>query len=201
MTDYDCGAGERVVVSAESSWCNRLISTIDGIQLKSGFCTLAMSLKTTGIQATDIEPAIPPPVTGWLLLLCLLLTLVYPATSVYRILKALPSFFDGHSPRFIFLLSAYCVVFLGLAVLGFIAGLKLWLVTPDAVRYARRWLWTYLFANFAYFGLWLVSAKHLSSLSVAEMGWYHVVGPIPSFALWYFYLENSKRVRATFPSP
>ena len=43
-------------------------------------------------------------------------------------------------------------------------------------------------------------AKHPNSLSFAQMGWYHVVGPIGSFALWYFYLEHSKRVRTTYPT-
>jgi hypothetical protein len=160
-----------------------------------------MPLNTTETQATRIEPTVPPPVTGWLLLLCLLLVLVFPATTLYYILMhTLPSVINGHSPRFIFSLSVYCVVFFGLAVLSFIAGLKLWLVRPDAVRFAKRWLWTYLFTNFAYFGFWLAIAKRPNSLSFAEMGWYHVVGPIPSFALWYFYLEHSKRVRTTFPS-
>jgi len=86
-----------------------------------------------------------------------------------------------------------------MAVLSFTAGLKLCLVRPDAVRFVRRWLWMYLIANFAYFGLWIAIANKPNPLSLAEMGWYHVVGPIPSFARWYFYLEHSKRVRATYP--
>jgi hypothetical protein len=158
-----------------------------------------MSSNTTGIEATA-EP-IPPAVSGWLLLFCLTLTVGYPATTLYRIVThTLPSIAKGHTLAFTFLLSVYCVVFTALAVFSFIAGLKLWLVRPDAVRFARRWLWTHLFTNFAYFGLWLVVAKPRQSSIVAEMGWGHVVGPIVSFALWYFYLEHSKRVAATYPS-
>ena len=134
--------------------------------------------------------------------MCLLLTLVYPATTLYHILThTLPSLISGHRPAFIFLLSVYCVVFTALAVFSFVAGLKLWLVKPEAVRFARRWLWTYLIANFAYFVLWIAIAKPHQSFVLAEMAWYHIVGPIPSFALWYFYLEHSKRARATYPSP
>jgi hypothetical protein len=158
-----------------------------------------MPLNTPETQATTIEPTVSPAVTGWLLFLCLLLTLVFPATTLYRVLThTLPSLFGEHSARSIFLLSVYCAVSSALAVLSFIAGLKLWLVRPGAVRFARRWLWTYLIANFAYFGLWVAIAKHLTSLSLAAMGWYHVVGPIGSFTLWYFYLEDSKRVRETY---
>ena len=162
--------------------------------------TSAMSLNTT--QATRIEPTVPPAVTGWLLFLCISLTLVYPTNALYHILMyTLPSLIRGHRSAFIFLLSVYCVAFSALAVFSFIAGLKLWLVKSNAVRFARRWLWTYLTTNFAYFVLWVVIEKPHQSLILTEMGWYHVVGPIPSFALWYFYLEHSKRVRATYPSP
>ena len=158
-----------------------------------------MSLNSTEPQATRLEPSITPAVTGWLLCFCLVLTLVYPASTLYHILTyTLPSLFRGHSPKFIFLLSVYCVVFTTLAALSFVAGLRLWLVKPDAVRFARRWLWAFLISNFAYFGLWLGIANRPNSLSLAEMGWYHIAGPITSFALWYFYLEHSKRVRATY---
>ena len=154
---------------------------------------------TSENQAATIEPPAPPAVDGWLLLLCLLLTLVFPATALYHLVThTLPSLSGEHSARSIFLLIVYCAVSSTLAVLSFIAGLKLWLVRPGAVTFARRWLWSYLIANFAYFGLWVAIEKHLTSLSLAAMGWYHVVAPIGRFALWYFYLEHSKRVRETY---
>ena len=138
---------------------------------------------------------------GWLLFFCLILTFVYPATSLYHIvMHTVPSLFRGHGLSFIFLLSVYCLVFTVLAVFSFIAGLKLWLVKAEAVRFARTWLWTYLVGNFAYFVLWLIIVKPQHSVILAVMGWYHAVGPIATFALWYFYLEHSKRVRATFSS-
>jgi len=56
----------------------------------------------------------------------------------------------------------------------------------------------YRFANVAYFLLWMVLARPTGQLSFAEMGWYHVVGPAASTALWYFYLEHSKRVSETY---
>lgn len=144
---------------------------------------------------------IQPGVTGWLLFFCLILAVVYPATSFYHIVRqTVPRLIGEHNHAFIFLLSVYNVVFTALGVFSLISGLKLWLVKPEAVRFARSWLWTYLYANFAYLLLWLVIAKPHQSALVAEMGWYHAVGPIGSFALWYLYLEHSKRVQATFPS-
>ena len=159
-----------------------------------------MSLSTTETQSPKVESITPPAVTGWLLFFCLVLTLAVPAPALYHSQSyVLPSLFGGHSPRFIFLVSVYCVVFISLALTSFIAGMKLWLVRPGAVKFARRWLWSYLIANFVYFALWLAIARHPTSQSLAKMGWDHVVGPIPSFAIWYLYLEHSKRVRATYP--
>lgn len=149
--------------------------------------------------ATRVEP-IQPAVAGWLLFFCLILTLMYPASNLYQIVtNTVPSLIREHSPALVSLLSIYCMIFTALAVFSVIAGLKLWLVRPGAVRFARTWLWTYLVANFAYFVLWLMIAKSTQSGTLAEMGWYHVVGPIASFTLWYVYLEHSKRVRATYP--
>jgi hypothetical protein len=149
---------------------------------------------------TQVEHPIQPAVTGWLLFFCLNLTLVFPATSLYQIVtQTVSSLIRGHNPKFVFLLAVYCVVFTVLAVFSFIAGLKLWLMKPEAVRFARCWLRTYLVANLAYCVLWLVIAKPHQAAILAEIGWYHAVTPIATFALWYFYLEHSKRVRATYP--
>jgi hypothetical protein len=150
-------------------------------------------------QSTSVEHPVKPAVTGWLLFLCVLLTLLFPAASVQVLIRTLPRLISGHHPAFLFLLSVYCFVFTALAVFSFIAGLKLWLVRPGAVRLVRSWLWSYLVAHFAYFLLCLGTKPHRSAI-LAEMGWYHVVGPIAFFALWYFYLESSKRVRATYTS-
>ena len=86
------------------------LQQLTGKQLQSwAFRTSAMSLNTTGTQGARSEPTVPPAVTGWLLFLCLLLTLVYPATTLYHILThTLPSLISGHRPAFIFLLSVYC---------------------------------------------------------------------------------------------
>ena len=65
---------------------------------------------------------------------------------------------------------------------------------------ARRYLLTYLIANFAYFGFWMLLRPH-SQAAYAEMGWYHVVGPIGTFYLWSVYLEHSKRVKETLNLP
>src|SRR6266567_7742594 len=144
------------------------------------------------------NPVGPPAVTGWLLVLCLLLTFVYPASCVYAIFwNAVPKLIRAHDSARILECVAYSVVFAALAIISFVAGMKLWLMKLDAVRFARRYLLVYLTTNNSYFVLWMLVVRP-TELGLAEMGWYHVVGPVASTALWYFYFENSTRVRETF---
>lgn len=152
------------------------------------------------VHKTSIEPDPYAGVSGWLLILCVLLTFIYPATSFYHICShTLPMLIATHTLARVVLLSSYSAIFAAAALLSFLAGLKLWLLKPNAVRFAKRYLETYLIANFAYFFLWMILVRPAQAVSFAEMGWFHVVGPLPSFVVWYFYLENSKRVRATYP--
>jgi hypothetical protein len=75
------------------------------------------------------------------------------------------------------------------------------MVKPDAVSFTKRFLLTYLGANIGYFVVWVfwvLIARPSGAVSLAEMVWGHVVGPIVFVALWYSYLEYSKRVRANY---
>jgi hypothetical protein len=143
------------------------------------------------------------PLGGWLLVLCFILVVSYPAISLYHIfMYTIPNLLDSHVPiRAVVLLSVYAVVFIPTAVFSIVAGLRLWLVKPDAARFTKRFLLTYLVANIGYFVVWvfwIVIARPSGAVSFAEMIWGHVVGPILFVALWYCYLERSKRVRATY---
>jgi hypothetical protein len=134
--------------------------------------------------------------------LCLILTIVYPATSLYRIFShTIPTLFAAHSFSRILLLSVYSLLFSVIAVLSFVAGVRLWLVKPQAVAFARRYLLTYLIANVTYFVFWIAVIRPTKQVSYAAMGWYHIVGPAASVFLWYKYLEHSKRVRYTYSLP
>jgi hypothetical protein len=141
-------------------------------------------------------------VSGWLLALCLILTVVFPATSLYHIISyAIPSALAAHTFNRIVLLSVYSLLFGAVAVFSVMAGLRLWLVKPRAVGFARRFLLMYLLANAAYFVFWIAVIRPTTQIAYAEMGWYHIVAPAASAFLWYTYLEHSKRVRNTYPVP
>ena len=153
------------------------------------------------IQTAPTHPVAPAQVSGWLEVLCFILTIVYPASVFYEIFRHIvPNLLGAHNTARTLLLIVYSVVFIAVAVFSCIAGLKLWVIKRDAVGFARRFLWTYLLMHFAYFAFWILIARPSQSIMLAEMGYYHIVGPIGSFALWYFYLEHSKRVRLTYSS-
>jgi hypothetical protein len=154
------------------------------------------------LQSPSEASSIPAEVSGWLLALCLILTIVFPATSLYRIIShTIPTAIVAHTPSRILLLSVYSLLFSALAVLSFAAGLRLWLVKPHALGFARRFLLTYLIANAAYLVFWIAIIRPTKQVAYAEMGWYHIVGPAAFVFLWYTYLKHSKRVRDTYPVP
>ena len=154
------------------------------------------------LQSPLDSSSTPAAVSGWLLALCLILTIVFPARCLYRIiLHTIPTAIAAHTLDRILLLSVYSLLFSALAVLSFVAGLRLWLVKPHAVGFTRRFLLTYLIANAAYFVFWIAVIRPTKQVDYAEMGWYHIVGPAASAFLWYTYLEHSKRVRNTYPVP
>jgi len=139
-----------------------------------------------------------PLVEGWLLVLCFVLLVISPASILYSVWRVFPTLLVSHSLARILLLCVYCATFLSLALCSVWAGVKLLRAQPHADRFARMYLLGYLSVNIVYFLFWILITRPTQTLSFAEMGWYHVVGPIGSTALWYFYLENSTRVRRTY---
>lgn len=144
-------------------------------------------------------------VGGWLLLLCFVLTCVSPASSLYHIFShTIPTLMNPHiSVRVLPIFIIFPVLFIPIAVFGFFAGLKLWLVRPGAVSFAKHYLLTYMGAHIAYFLVWvfwIYIFQPNQPGSFAEMGRGHLVNPILFAALWYVYLQRSERVRTTYLS-
>ncbi len=157
-------------------------------------------MNTQQIRVARTDSVLPAGIGGWLLLFCLSLTFAYPASILYRIFSdTIPRLTHVQTAAVAILLSLYSFLFGALAIFSFRAGLRLWLVSPGAVGFARHFLRISLGANIAYFIFWILLLRPSQALSFARMGWYHIVGPLLYFFLWYSYLEHSKRVRATYP--
>jgi hypothetical protein len=143
---------------------------------------------------------VTPSVEGWLLALCLILTILYPASIIYLLITSVfPAIFKLYESKNLILLSACLILFLGLGTFSMVAGIRLWLVKPGAVPFAKRYLLGFFCAHFGYFIFWyLLCHPAVISVSFARMVSSHVAGPLPFCFLWTSYLEHSKRVRATY---
>jgi hypothetical protein len=151
------------------------------------------------MERVPVSIITPEPVSGWLLVFCVLLTFVSPAGIFYGVFSsAIPGLLHSHTIKGEISCGIYLVLFTGVAVFSFIAGGRLWLIKPGAVRLTKRFLWTFLLAHVGYFALWFFLFQPVSSLRLAQMSESHIVGVIPYFYLWMAYLEHSKRVRETY---
>ena len=149
------------------------------------------------IYVRGVAPA--PVIQGWLLVLCIGLAIIFPATALYGIAATtFPALLHAHTIKGHILCAAYAVLFGGVAVFSFAAGVRLWMVKPEAVGFAKRFLWTFLLVHFGYFAIWFFLCEPVGGVRLAEMAWYHIAASIPSFLLWIVYLEHSKRVRTTY---
>jgi hypothetical protein len=157
-------------------------------------------MNTQSAETTQAGYADPTDVTGWVLVLCLVLLVAQPASSLYRVFfDSIPHLVRAKTFASAVLPSVFSTLLIGLAVFSFTAGLNLWSVKPGAVIFAKRFLLTYLGAHVAYFFFWMLVAHPHQRLSFAQMGWNHIVGPLLFFAFWYTYLEHSKRIRKMYP--
>ncbi len=128
------------------------------------------------------------PVRGWLLVLCLLLTVWNPMTLAAYAAGRLA---DGAAlPSAVAALVAVRLVVTGV---GVAAGLALWNRRPGGVALAKASL--------------LLSALEVAARLAAPAGFSNVppglrlplaAASIAFDGLWYAYLEKSRRVRATF---
>ena len=145
-------------------------------------------------------------VKGWLLLLCLNLTIFIPASYLYQI-NCVFDLFNSTRNRILLLmfkaLLAYNLLtiatMLFLAIFSFYAGLRLWHVKSRAVKTAKAFLITQLLL------ILVITIIRPIMISTVDTGWQVfsalLISLIPSlfqFGLWYLYLTKSSRVHNTY---
>jgi hypothetical protein len=147
----------------------------------------------------------PRGVGGWLLLFCVLVTIIGPALSVFFLsadLARILANWDGFQPAPTFRLVKDVAGF-GLTAFSVYVGIGLWSVKPNAVRTAKALLIAALAYN-------VVTDFACLSLGTSVLFWIptptvgttveDLVGSAISFAIWFTYLRESKRVKATYRS-
>jgi len=152
-----------------------------------------------------VHTAEPRGVGGWLLLFCVMETIVSPAFCVFflssdlaRILADWSAFQLVPTFRLVSDVGGF-----GLTAFSIYVGVALWSVKPNAVRFAKA----LLIVQFAYTVVGEVAGLCLgTSLLFWEpapnMGTTIVdlVGNGAGFAIWFTYFRESKRVKATYGS-
>lgn len=139
-------------------------------------------------------------VGGWLLLLCINLSILDPAAIVLGVFGALPlADFEKHPEMMKYMvISGGCR--LALAAFSVYAGVALWRIQPDAPNIARRYLQAA--AIYSALALILPALVGLSQELYAEMAGASLISSLVTLCyvtVWYVYLGKSKRVIATFP--
>lgn len=145
-----------------------------------------MSPTTTPSHAPARPPTVTPPqgVRGWLLVLCLMLTVVGPAIAIGLMVIE-------HTPAVSWVMNIASLLF------GVCAGVQLWRLRPGAVVTAKRALLLGLAVDIVTALIQATTAQPASGplLFQAELGL------LPSaifFTLCFAYLNHSRRVQATY---
>lgn len=134
-------------------------------------------------------------VGGWLLFFCISLTIISPIMHVIIAAQALNNLARARVPiETLLRLGLVGAIYSGLAVFSCFAGVMLWMEKPRAVSVAKA----YLLVG-AVLPIFLFLALHLAGIQVHLSR--VIFRRIVSSAVWYSYLEASRRVKITYGLP
>ena len=142
-------------------------------------------------------------VGGWLLLLCLGLTVFNPIITFVRLAESYrspPQSFEQF-PGLLVIMVIDTVLSVALMAFSIYAGAQLWRIRPGAVRIAKR----YLLCLLGYQAVVVIYPFLAGLPAQANPAMFEEVGKnvfrgALYVAIWYSYLNKSERVRATYAS-
>ncbi len=140
-------------------------------------------------------------IKGWLLLLCITLTILDPVSMLLNLFAAsnlAKPFFETHKNLFNLILVSG-IFTIGLIIFSIYAGLCLWRLTANAVSIAKK----YFKSIFVYsaVAIFLPDIFGVSEDIYKKIGGNHVLNSLITMCYaiaWYIYLSKSKRVRFTY---
>jgi hypothetical protein len=169
-----------------------------------------MNEKPNHIIAMNLDqPAAPltepkfKEVGGWLLFFCLTLTVFSPLSTIITLVSA----YSGSSrvadrfPGLMVVTDIDMFLSFGLMAFSVYAGVSLWRVMPAAVRTAKRYLLCLLaYAVVATILPFMAGLPSYVNEAMIERVFIGAFRTVVYVAIWYAYLNNSTRVKATFES-
>ncbi|MHC4159722.1 MAG: DUF2569 family protein [Planctomycetota bacterium] len=140
-------------------------------------------------------------VKGWLLLFCLILSIISPTGNVVLMIVSFDqasAFFDKF-PGLESVAIIECVLRVALIAFSIYAGLSLWWIRPNAVNIAKTYLQVFLGVAVLEIFLPLMAGlpPELYGDIISE-GFRATFRPYIFYWLWTSYLNKSKRVKATY---
>jgi hypothetical protein len=133
----------------------------------------------------------PRGVGGWLLLLCVLLTVVLPANVLYGTVRSLAYRPDG----VVLVINAANI---GVALLSLMAGIMLWRVQKNAVKVTKIFLGLNPLHALGVFCLIATSNHLIFPRLLVSLALRILTVPLLISLAWYWYLLASQRVRNTY---
>jgi len=140
-------------------------------------------------------------VRGWLLALCLMLTVLGPIISLWLMVAVYTAFapYLAGSPGLLVAICASLLIAACSVVFGVYAGLGLWLIRPRAVNTAKNALLFGFAADIITATIEIASAPGASqSGSLLRQIEVSLVPSLIFFVLCFAYLNRSERVHATY---
>lgn len=137
-------------------------------------------------------------VRGWLLLLCLVLTVSFPLLMSLQLLGSLRAEWRllAHRPDLVVILVADGILRAALIACSAYAGVRLWRIRPGAVRATKGFLVCLVAYSFIREAVRFLT--HPTGGSLTEEAAKRLLQSFLIVAIWYSYLVSSKRVRATY---
>ncbi|MGH8551018.1 MAG: DUF2569 family protein, partial [Methylococcales bacterium] len=142
-------------------------------------------------------------VGGWLLFLCLSLTIFNPLGALLKFFSTIQeiSKYGSTMPNLSGMVVIDGILSAVLMIFSVNAGLALWRVQPEAVQLAKRFLLVVLaYQAVAVVLVFMMVPTTVSSNRLADAIVPEIARALFYFTVWYSYLSVSKRVRATYTS-
>lgn len=168
--------------------------------------TISNAITKFNTRQALVEKAIPRGIKGWLLLLCLNLTIFIPASSIYEVNCIFDLFNSTKNKILLFMfkpLLLYNIIIVVsmvcLAIFSFYAGLRLWEVKPRAVKIAK----TFLIMQLSLTSIIVIIGPFMTlplggNENILRDIMQRLIPSLLNFSLWYLYLGYSRRVFTTY---
>lgn len=140
-------------------------------------------------------------VGGWLLLLCFALTIGSPLRTLYNLVTA----YEQTSPLFVRFPGLQTLLYVDgffsivLMALSIRAGIALWMIKPGAVQTAKTYLLIFLgYSVISMFMPFMAGLPPAANDAMIPEVTRSILQSLFYFGIWYWYLNVSKRVQATY---